>query len=240
MSIAAKIAPQPLDRTRHAAPQVFEQLRGRIVSLALEPGVVLQRAELADAFGLSQTPIRDALMRLGEEGLVDIFPQHATVVSRIDVAAARQAQFLRRSVEAEIVRVLAQRNDPVLAKRLIALVDRQQQMVRATVDYGDFDAADHAFHHALYDAVGLLQVWTLIRSQSGHVDRLRRLRLPVKGKLQAVVHEHRRIVDAVASGDPLVAAEHLRDHLPDMLPHLDGIRRDYPEFLTGFDRLPVG
>ena len=98
--------PLRLDRSRQAAPQVFELLRERIVALELAPGTVLSRAELAEAFGVSQTPIRDALLRLGEEGLVDIFPQHATVVSRIDVPAAVQAHFLRRAIECEIAQAL--------------------------------------------------------------------------------------------------------------------------------------
>ena len=55
----------------------------------------------------SSTPIRDALMRLEEEGLVDVFPQHATVVSRIDVRLAQQAHFLRQALELEIVKALA-------------------------------------------------------------------------------------------------------------------------------------
>ncbi|MFX8242954.1 GntR family transcriptional regulator, partial [Acinetobacter baumannii] len=80
-----------LDRSRHAAPQVFEHLRELIIGVRLVPGTVLQRAELAAQYGLSQTPIRDALIKLGEEGLVDIFPQHATVVSAINVTQARQA-----------------------------------------------------------------------------------------------------------------------------------------------------
>src|SRR6185312_1845819 len=79
-----------LDRSRHAAPQVFEHLREMILSLELPPGMHLSRADLASRFGVSQTPVRDALLRLGEEGLVDIFPQHATVVSAIDLTAARQ------------------------------------------------------------------------------------------------------------------------------------------------------
>ena len=71
-----------LDRDRQAAPQVFERLRGLIISLDLPPGSPLSRAALAAQFGVSSTPIRDALMRLEEEGLVDVFPQYATVVSR--------------------------------------------------------------------------------------------------------------------------------------------------------------
>src|SRR5437762_5421615 len=77
------------DRTRHAAPQVFEHMRDMIISMTLPPGTVLSRTDLATQYGISQTPVRDALMRLAEEGLVDIFPQHATVVSPISIALAQ-------------------------------------------------------------------------------------------------------------------------------------------------------
>src|SRR5437879_13407777 len=104
----------PLGRDRQAAPQVFERLRGMIISLDLPPGAPLSRAALAGQFGVSSTPIRDALMRLEEEGLVDVFPQYATVVSRVDVRLAQQAHFLRQAVELEIVRGLAiQHNEPL-------------------------------------------------------------------------------------------------------------------------------
>src|SRR5258708_22676417 len=68
-----------LDRDRQAAPQVFERLRSMIISLDLPPGSPLSRAALAGQFGVSSTPIRDALMRLGEEGLVEGVPPYATV-----------------------------------------------------------------------------------------------------------------------------------------------------------------
>src|ERR1700755_2956052 len=101
-----------LDRDRQAAPQVFERLRGMIISLELPPGSPLSRAALAGQFGVSSTPIRDALMRLEEEGLVDVFPQYATVVSRVDVRLAQQAHFLRQAVELEIVRGRGRRPAP--------------------------------------------------------------------------------------------------------------------------------
>src|SRR3954453_4662551 len=111
---------QRLDRDRQAAPQVFERLRGLIITLALPPGSALSRAELAAQFGVSSTPIRDALMRLEEEGLVDVFPQHATVVSRVDLGRAQQAHFLRQALELEIVRLLTGQND----KSLIVSLDQ--------------------------------------------------------------------------------------------------------------------
>src|ERR1700752_4532949 len=112
-----RVAPRSggrLDRDRQAAPQVFERLRGMIIALELPPGSPLSRAALAGQFGVSSTPIRDALMRLDEEGLVEVFPQYATVVSRVDVRRAQQAHFLRQALELEIVRGFAIMHDEAL------------------------------------------------------------------------------------------------------------------------------
>ena len=188
--------PVPLDRSRQAAPQVFERLRELIVSLDLAPGTVLSRQQLAERFGLSQTPVRDALIRLGAEGLVDIFPQHATVVSRVDLSAARQSHFLRRAVELEVARVLAEQADRDLVERLRRHVARQQALVDGD-DYAEFVRADQSFHQELYEAAGVPDLWSVVRRGSGQVDRLRRLHLPMAGKMQSVARDHRRIVDAV-------------------------------------------
>jgi GntR family transcriptional regulator, rspAB operon transcriptional repressor len=220
-----------LDRSRQAAPQVFDQLREAIVSLEMVPGTVLARDALAQQFGLSQTPIRDALMKLGEEGLVDIFPQHATVVSRIDIGAARQAHFLRQSIELEVVRNLASSADPLLVARLAAQIDLQVAVAEAA-DYGEFAAADQAFHQQMYLAAGVPDLWRLVRRNAGHVDRLRRLHLPSEGKTQAVVRDHRRIVEAIARQDPQAAQDSLREHLSGTLGQLEDICQRYPDYIA--------
>jgi DNA-binding GntR family transcriptional regulator len=214
------------DRTRHAAPQVFEHLRDQIISMALPPGTVLSRPELAEQYGISQTPVRDALIRLGEEGLVDIFPQHATVVSPIDVAMAGQAHFLRRSVELEIVRTLALQADPVLLERLRATVARQRMMLQLD-NLEEFTVNDQAFHRELYDAAKVPDLWALVRRQSGHLDRLRRLHLPIPGKALAVLRDHDAIVDAIASADPVRAQDAVRAHLSGTLANIDEIRTQF-------------
>lgn len=228
MKVQAKVR---LDRSRHAAPQVFEKLRESILSLDLAPGTVLARNELAEQFGISQTPVRDALMRLGEEGLVDIFPQHATVVSRIDIGAARQAHFLRRSIELEVVRELAQRADDAIARRLNAQVELMAS-VMGPENYRDFVAADQGFHRMMYEGAGVPDLWDLVRRMSGHVDRLRRLHLPVEGKALAVINDHRRIAQAIAARDPQAAQERLREHLSGTLGQLDEICARYPDYVV--------
>jgi DNA-binding GntR family transcriptional regulator len=219
-----------LDRSRHAAPQVFEKLRELIVSMELAPGTVLSRPELAEAFGLSQTPIRDALLRLSEEGLVDIFPQHTTEVSRIDIAAARQAHFLRRSLELEIVHVLSGRADALLAARLQAHIDLQRASLAANA-YAQFIAADQAFHREMHEAAGVAGLWELEQRYSGHVDRLRRLHLPEAGKAERILVDHQRVLDALVARDARRAQEALREHLSGTLSQIEDICRRYPDYV---------
>jgi GntR family transcriptional regulator, rspAB operon transcriptional repressor len=224
-------AAERLDRDRQAAPQVFERLRGMIISLALPPGSPLSRTELANQFGVSSTPIRDALMRLEEEGLVDVFPQYATVVSRVDVRLAQQAHFLRQAVELEIVRVLALKHDETLIDDLGQTLARQQQFAKVG-EFEKFMTADNEFHAQLYAATDKQDLWTLVKSRSGHIDRLRRMHLPSPGKAQDIVRHHKLITRAIAAGEAEEAQRHLRTHLSGTLSELAEIRARYPEFLS--------
>ncbi|MGE8637917.1 GntR family transcriptional regulator [Achromobacter marplatensis] len=219
-----------LDRSRHAAPQVFEHLREQIVSLELAPGTALSRVTLAETYGLSQTPIRDALMRLAEEALVEIYPQHTTVVSRIDIPAARQAHFLRQSLELEIVHLLAQRPDPVLHKRLQASIDLQR-VSHANGEYQQFIDADQAFHRDMHAAAGVSSLWELEQRYSGHLDRLRRLHLPEAGKAERIMDDHQRLLDAIVAQDPGRAQQVLREHLSGTLSQVAEICKRYPEYV---------
>lgn len=233
METLTQIPPLRFDRSRQAAPQLAEALRELIVAVELVPGTVLPRAELAEHYGVSQTPIRDALIRLGDEGLVDIFPQHATVVSRIDVVSAQQAHFLRRALEQEIVRKLAAADEALtgpLVKRLRAAIRRQTEAL-APHDYHDFAEADRAFHRELYLAAEVGPLWDLVRSRSGHIDRLRSLHLPAQGKAQAVLRDHAAIVAAIEAHDPALAEHALRDHLSGTLSFIDEICAKYPDYV---------
>ena len=234
MNVLEKIAPLKLDRTRQSAPQVFEALRQAIVSVQLEPGTVLQRTELADHFGLSQTPIRDALQRLGEENLVDIFAQHATVVSRIDVAAALEAHFLRRAIELEALRTVCDLPGDLhsaLMTRLRSHLSSQQRALQP-LDVSLLAQADQAFHREMYEAADVASLWSLVRKQSGHVDRLRHLNLPAEGKAEAIVKDHGAILEALERRDPAAAEAALRQHLAGTLSFVQDIQARYPDWTS--------
>ena len=219
-----------LDPTRHAAPQVVEALRAAIISLELAPGIALDRAELAQRFGVSQTPVRDALMRLSEEGLVMIRAQYTTQVSRIDVPAAREAHFLRRSIEIEVARQLAASHDDAVIAELRAQLARQAALGSGK-DYAAFIAADKEFHRLMYAAAGLPRLWAVVTRMSGHVDRLRLLHVPTEGKVESILTGHQDILEAIATGDADAAQQAVREHLSGTLASVDEIRERYPEYL---------
>lgn len=217
------------DAARSGSGYVFETLREEIISLVLQPGAVLSRQDLQARFGVSSTPIRDALLKLQEEGLVQIYPQHATVVSPIDLARARQGQFLRRSLEAEIVRDLAGAPDPALIARLRTSI-RRQMAFADIADIAAFSEEDHAFHHMMYEAVGVEELWHLMRRRSGHIDRLRRLHLPQDGKIREILASHTAIVDAIEAGSVAAAEQALRDHLSRSVQFVDALRETHPHY----------
>ena len=77
------------------------------------------------------------------------------------------------------------------------------------------------------------ELFQLIRQRSGHVDRLRRLNLPARGKAQAVVRDHKAIVDAIEAREPDTAQAALRKHLAGTLTFVDEVRWRHPEWVSG-------
>ena len=220
-----------LDRSRQVALQVHEILRDRILKLELVPGTILSRASLQLEFGVSQTPVRDALMRLQEEGIVDIYPQYATVVAKIDIGHARQTQFLRLSIELEAVRRLTLEAPAETAAELGDILTRQKAV--ASPDTFDmFNSLDRDFHRKLYEKTNIMQLWASVRRQSVHLDRLRRLNLPMPGKMLTVLEDHAAIVNAIGSGDTEAATAALRQHLSGTLSIIDVISAEFPDYVS--------
>lgn len=218
-----------LDRTRQAAPQVVEHLRERILALELKPGTTLSRTVLQHQFGVSQTPVRDALLKLEEEGLVAVFPQHATLVSRIDIDLARQAHFMRRAIETDAVRRLAEIGTPKTVEDMRAANAAAAEQARK-LDHAAFLLADRAFHHTIFSHANIIDLWPIVRRNSGHLDRLRMLNLPNIG-MERIVDMHEEIIDGIAAGDAGAAMDAMRAHLAGTLSMLDWVAREYPEFI---------
>lgn len=212
-----------------AAARVYAALRAQIISLELQPDTTLVRNDVADAFGVSQSPVREAIQRLEQEGLVISYPQSRTVVSKIDVAHARETQFLRVSVELEVAHTLARSGDPALLAPSARLL-RMQKLAGEDRDIAEFTTLDRLFHLSLFEAAGVRALWHLIADRSGHIDRLRRLNLPDPGKIAEVIRHHEDILAAIASGNRDNVESAVRTHLSGTLAATQKIMEQHPQY----------
>jgi DNA-binding GntR family transcriptional regulator len=219
-----------LDHRLALAPQIHQILRERIVNLDLRPRAQLARAELAEAFAVSQTPVREALLRLQADGLIDVYPQSRTEVAPIDVDKVREVLFLRRALELEVALTVAAQPQAAGLDAAQDLVDRQRALADDDEELGRFNALDRGFHRTLFELAGQAGAHALLVARSADLDRVRRLHLPLKGKRHAIVLDHQAILDAIRSGDAQAVTAAMRHHLSGTATFLDELRAQFPDY----------
>jgi DNA-binding GntR family transcriptional regulator len=225
-----------LDALAHGQPHtasflIRRALRADIIALRLKPGVPLVEKEIAETYGVSRTPVREAVLRLADEGLVDIFPQSGTFVSRIPVHALPEAIIIRKSLEETTARMAAERASRSQIAGLRAVMERQREMAAAD-DRDGFHQADEAFHAGVADAAGYPGIWTLVQQVKLQVDRYRRLTLPEDGRLPRVISEHDAILAGIEAHDPDRAAAGMGGHLGALLAEIGGIQGHNPDYFV--------
>lgn len=199
-------------REASKAERVYESLRRRIRELVLPPGAPLRKEEIALELGVSRAPVSEAIARLAEEGLVEVFPQHGSFVAPIRAADVRESLFIRTALETEAMRRLA----PIAASALIAELEANlaaQADALADGDLARFHDLDEALHATIFAATETPRALRLLDSARAPVDRMRRLALPEPGRAAETLDEHRRMVEALRTGDAEFAAAAMRVHL---------------------------
>jgi DNA-binding GntR family transcriptional regulator len=194
------------------AERVYHELRRRIRELTLPPGAPLRKEEIALEMGVSRAPVSEAITRLADEALVDVFPQHGSFVAPIRPEDVRESLFIRTALEVEAVRRVTLIADEALTARLEDNLAAQAAALRAG-DLARFYDLDEALHSAIFSALQKPRALRLLDAARAPLDRPRRIGLPEAGRPEATLAEHRRMVDAIASGDPEFAAAALRAHL---------------------------
>jgi GntR family transcriptional regulator, rspAB operon transcriptional repressor len=203
----------------------YRTIRDAIITGEYPPGVLLSENELAAALGISRQPVREALLLIAQERLVEVRPHSGTYVALIDPREVAQAQFIREAIELSSLR----RCGPLSAVQraeLTEIVERQ----RAVVDRADFYPLDEEFHRYLLGVADHAGAWATVSSAKGHLDRARYLGLSGFRDIQEYVDDHARIAAAVAAGDLDAAASELQAHLRFVLTDIEAIRDRYPAY----------
>ena len=214
--------PPPTLRPRSTAQNVYELLRSDIVLGVLPPLEAIRESELSERLGVSRTPVREALLRLANLGLVDIYPQSGTRVSPIRLEKVRAAQLIREAVEVEVVkRACASISDQQLAdlKHLI----EDQSVAAGRGDTRRLFELDEEFHRAIHAAAGLQAVADELEDVKVHLNRLRYVSVNWPRGGDKITGEHEAILAALTKRDAAAAAAAMTTHLRAVLPVLERI-----------------
>jgi len=213
-----------------AARSIYGLLRREIISLRLRPGEKLSESDLAARFGTSRAPVREALIRLVEDGLIDVRPQRGSFVSRISLRAMERARFVREALEVAVVRRAAQQGlSDAAHSQLKAAIDAQCD---ARTDPEKFIAQDDRFHRGLAEGAGLGSVWDVIEREKAQFDRLRFLSLPSGTPVDVLIEQHRAILRAVLERRPAVAERAVRTHLQEVLRITDALASTHGDLIV--------
>jgi DNA-binding GntR family transcriptional regulator len=199
-----------LDRPKSLTDLAVERIRKTIVEGERSFGEPLSEASLALGLGISKTPVREALLRLKMDGLVDIQPQRGTFVFSMEPHEVRELTAFREVIETEALALAMRRKRGALVEALKANLAR---MPRRVDDQRRVHALDTEFHDTIVNACGnryLLAAYALI----GHRVEALRYRLPVGNEeVEHCQRNHARIVARIAEGDVRRAQTMLREHI---------------------------
>jgi DNA-binding GntR family transcriptional regulator len=196
---------------------VHGELRKRIISLALRPGSMIFENAVAEEFGVSRTPVRQAFSRLAGEGLLTVLPQRGAQVSRLSKAKVREAQFVREALEVaafgEVARIWNRQADHSAAEaEALDLIERQKRVVRAE-DYVGFTELDAAFHDSIIRVTGNATLLAMIREVRVPLTRVRFLELQSAHHEEETIADHVELMRTIMANDVEATKAQLLAHL---------------------------
>jgi len=198
--------------TSRRSEQMGDQIEERIVTGVYPPGMRLDETELASSFGVSRTPIREALIQLSSEGLVEIRPRRGAIVAEIGQQRLYEMFEVMSELEAMCGRLAARRITEAEQSAFVA-AHQACEVARNANDPDSYYQLNEQFHKLLYAAShnGFLEEQAVALSK--RLRPYRRLQLRVRDRMNSSFSEHAGVVEAILAQDGELAATRIRQHV---------------------------
>lgn len=209
--------------------RVYEILKENIISLELEPGRSISEKEVSDSLQVSRTPVREAFVKLSQEGLLEIYPQRGTFVSLIDLYHVEEARFIREHLERAAVRVACEN----LTKDHILKLEGNLLMQELCVEeknYTRLFELDEEFHYTIAAGSGKELIWNVIQQMNAHLNRIRMLSLAANYNWELVLKQHKEIITAIKEKNLSLAEKVMEEHLKKLTFEQEDLKKDYKKF----------
>jgi DNA-binding GntR family transcriptional regulator len=208
---AMKFAAVDVGQTASAADLVYEALRKAIVEGDLAEGESLRQDQIARMFNISRIPVREALSRLEQHGLITTKRYKGAVVAGLSIEEIEEIFEFRALIEAEVIRLAVPNLDAERTERargFCAAFDRETDPHR-------WSEINRNFHYTLYEASGRPYYLQNVRSSLDRIDRYLRAQLTFTDGVPRAGREHEAILSACLAGDADRASSLTRDHILD-------------------------
>jgi len=199
-----------ISRPQSLTDQAYQHLKAAIRSGAIEQHFFYPLGEMAAGFGISRTPVREAVLKLAHEGLLEILPQRGFRIREVAPEEAAEVFELRNLLEGRTVEKLARKSDPEELRKLRAILARQERLVN---EPRRFLEVDEEFHLTMLELAGFRRAREFIVMLRDVIWLLGIKALSAPGRLEGVLSEHNRIVECIARKDAAAARRALRAHL---------------------------
>lgn len=209
---------------------VYRVLKNNIMILKLHPGQSISEVEVGDLLSVSRTPIRESIVKLSEERLVDVYPQKGSFISLIDLDQIEEAFFMRKIVEKEVLKLAVENFSNESLKELEKNLKFQNIIAQMEEDHTELFFLDNDFHKIIYKGVRKERVWNSIQTLNTHYDRIRFLDAIEKTNLEPTLIQHREIIDIIKNKDLKAIDKVMDKHLSNFKNKVDFLIEKYPAY----------
>jgi DNA-binding GntR family transcriptional regulator len=210
---------------------VYNILKDSIINAHLKPGVQVSEQELADKLEVSRTPVREALIHLHQEELVEIIPQKGTYISKINEQSVEESRYMREILEVEITKLATES----FTEGYLFLLEENlhsQELCLKQKNYEKLFQYDNEFHRIIYEGTSKMRIWDSIQNISGQLNRVRILGLSLDSEeiWNLVYNEHKEIFEKIKNHEKEGLEKIVIRHLRRGKTHIKTIKEQYAEY----------
>lgn len=212
----------------------YNEIKYKIIHFDYIPGQKISEKTISQELDLGRTPVREAIIRIEREGLIEVIPQSGTYITRIDMADAKDARFVRSHIEPSIMVDAAIKMTPE-AKQALEDNLRSQAKTAMNNELDNFFDLDQDFHHEFYKVVNKDTVWNWLQINNTQLNRFRRLRLKESElNWSTLIDQHQQIYNAVLDQDIDNLNFLVTQHLHLMLLEKQKVLDAYPDYFKNY------
>jgi DNA-binding GntR family transcriptional regulator len=193
--------------------QTYDIIKNMIILREIEPGKKINEEQIAKEIQVSRTPIREALCRLENEGIVKIIPRRGAFVSELTETNVREILLIREVLEGLVVRLAVEHMDVQTLEKLRKVIRKVSSIPEEDRDLIDYTRSEVNFHALLLSASNNQMLKNMMEMINAHLQIIRLRTVVIPERAQKTVKEHQQILTAIEKGDTDFAEELMRKHV---------------------------